>query len=348
MRRRLKDRVEGEANRVLRERVSSLRRELDRVLGALAEPLEFPLTPGEWGAAGGDEQLRTLRDAIDGMARGDRQHDILTVLLDAAAAFYPRAALFIVKDGAFTGWAGLGFLGEGGFASEAIRGVSLSAGEDHLLGHAARSRSAQRSGPEGPGDRIVTALGRVRPADACAVPVLVRGRPVAVLYGDSGSGAEAGNPLAMEIAARIAGMAMERLAAARRGHEAAHDAGPAVRPAGVVTPPEEAEVRALLADLDGQPRRPGSDVGLPDEERRRQADARRFARLLVSELLLYNEAAVIQGRRHQDLYARLGKEIERSRQAYRARFATRPGATDYFEQELVRVLAEGNPALLGT
>jgi hypothetical protein len=347
MRGRLKDRVEVEANRLLRERVTHLRRELDRLLGTLAEPLEFPLTPGEWGAAGGDEQLRTLRDAIEGMARGDGQHDILTALLDAAAAFYPRAALFIVKDGVFTGWAGLGFLGEGGFASEAIRRLSLPAGEDHLLGHAARGRAARRSGPEGPGERLVAALGRVRPVDACAAPVLVRGRPVAVLYGDSGSGAEAGSPVALEIAARIAGMAMERLAAARRGHEAAADAVPAVTPAGV-TPPEEAEVRALLADLDGQPRRAGADDGLPDEERRRQSDARRFARLLVSELLLYNEAAVIQGRRHHDLYSRLGKEIERSRQAYRARFAPRPGATDYFHQELVRVLAEGDPVLLGT
>ena len=55
------------------------------------------------------------------------------------------------------------------------------------------------------------------------------------------------------------------------------------------------------------PRRDGGDSGLSDEERRRHADARRFARLLVSEILLYNEEAVMQGRRHRDLGRRLEK-----------------------------------------
>jgi hypothetical protein len=339
--------VETEANRILRERVAHLRRGLEQALEGMAQPLQFPLTPGEWGTAGGDEQLRTLRDCIEAMTRGDGQRDILTALLDAAAAFYPRAALFIVKDGAFSGWAGLGFLGEGGFVSEAIPRLALPASEDHLLARAARGRAAQISGPEGPGGRLAAALGGLRPAEACAAPVLVRGRPAAVLYGDCGSGPRTGHALALEIAARIAGLAMERLAQARRARGPADDAGPAPRAAGA-TPPEEAEVRALLADLDGQPRRAPGEDGMPDEERRRHADARRFARLLVSELLLYNEAAVIQGRRNRDLEARLGTEIERSRQAYQARFPDRGGARDYFREELVRLLADGNPALLGS
>lgn len=343
---RLRDRVESEANRLLRERVTRLRRELEHLVDALGEPIEFPLTPGEWGAAGGDEQLRTLRDAIEGMMRGDGQREILTALLDAAAAFYPRAALFIIRDGTFSGWAGLGFLGEGGFVSEAIPRLSLPAAEDHLLGRASRTRAAQQAGSEGPGERIVAALGRVRPAAACAMPVLVRNRPAAVLYGDSGSGSERGNPLALEIAARIAGLAMERLARARHGRAAEDKAGLPAHATGA-TPPEEAEIRALLADLEGQPHRTGGDDGLPDEERRRQADARRFARLLVSELLLYNEEAVVLGRRKHDLNARLAREIDRSRQAYQARFPGRPGGVDFFREELVRLLAGGNPALLG-
>src|SRR5439155_7281879 len=88
----------------------------------------------------------------------------------------------------------------------------------------------------------------------------------------------------------------------------------------MATPPEEAELQAILADLGGNLRSPSADDGLSDEERRRQADARRFAHLLVEEPLLYNEAAVIQGRRHRDLYARLRREIDRSRQAYQTRF----------------------------
>jgi hypothetical protein len=356
---RLRDRVEGEANRILRDRVERLRLAFEEVLSAVSEPLSFPLTPGEWGAAGGAAKLQVLRDAVDSISRRETQRDILSALIDAGAAFYPRAALFIVKAGMLTGWAGLGFLGEGGFRSEHLPRVSLSAAGDHILARAVSGQAAARSGAQGPGREVHSALGGVAPGESSAVPVLVRGRPVAVLYGDTGSAAERGDPLAFEIVARIAGLAMERLAGPhRRAHPAPVEvtatldeetphAAPAAAP-GAPAPPEEAELQAILADLGGNLRTPAADDGQSDEERRRQADARRFAHLLVSELLLYNEAAVIQGRKHHDLHARLQKEIERSRQAFVSRFpGLVSGPHDYFRDELVRLLAQGDPGLLG-
>jgi hypothetical protein len=76
--------------------------------------------------------------------------------------------------------------------------------------------------------------------------------------------------------------------------------------------------------------------------------ARRFARLVVSELKLYNEPAVVAGREARDLRARLREELGRARRLYEARVpATLPGRDDYFDQEVVRTLADGDPALLG-
>jgi len=355
---RLKDRVEDEANRLLRERVERLRLTFEDALSAASEPLRLPLTPGEWGAAGGTAQLHVIRDAVDSISRHETQREILSALIDASAAIYPRTALFIVKGGTLTGWAGLGFLGEGGFRSENVAGLNLSASGHHIMARALSGRVAVRAAGQGPGDEVRTGLGGARPAESCAVPVQVHGRPAAVLYGDTGSAVEGGDPLALEILARVAGLAMERLAAphgrARSDAELSATAGGAVSPrvshgsAVTVTPPEEAELQAILADLGGNVRVPATDDGLPDEERRRQADARRFAHLLVEELLLYNEAAVIQGRRHRDLYARLKREIDRSRQAFQTRFpAMTKGPHDYFSQELVRTLAQGDPGLLG-
>ena len=45
-------------------------------------------------------------------------------------------------------------------------------------------------------------------------------------------------------------------------------------------------------------------------------DARRLARLLISEIKLYNEKKVDDGRAAGDLYERLKDDIERSRQVY--------------------------------
>jgi hypothetical protein len=77
-------------------------------------------------------------------------------------------------------------------------------------------------------------------------------------------------------------------------------------------------------------------------------EARRLARLLVSEIKLYNEEQVEEGRKKKDLYERLKEDIDRSRQIYEERVDPRVIQTsDYFYQELVRILAAGDARALG-
>ena len=100
-------------------------------------------------------------------------------------------------------------------------------------------------------------------------------------------------------------------------------------------------------------RRYGADVELPvsvsgEEERRLHVDARRFARLLVSEIKLYNEQKVTEGRSQFDLYNRLREYIDRSREMYDKRVKPEVAQSyDYFHHELVNTLAEGDAAKLG-
>ncbi len=101
-------------------------------------------------------------------------------------------------------------------------------------------------------------------------------------------------------------------------------------------------------------RRFGRDAELPvevsgDEERRLHNDARRFARLLISEIKLYNEQKVAEGRMEHDLYDRLREYIDRSREMYDKRVKAEVAARyDYFHGELVNTLAEGDVAKLGS
>ncbi len=100
-------------------------------------------------------------------------------------------------------------------------------------------------------------------------------------------------------------------------------------------------------------RRYGADVELPvevdsDEEKRLHIDAQRFARLLVSEIKLYNEQKVADGREQNDLYSRLREYIDRSREMYDKRVKPEVAQKfDYFHHELVTTLAVGDPAKLG-
>ncbi|HEV2836260.1 MAG TPA: hypothetical protein VGW58_13125 [Pyrinomonadaceae bacterium] len=103
-----------------------------------------------------------------------------------------------------------------------------------------------------------------------------------------------------------------------------------------------------------QRRRYGQDADLPvevsgDEERRLHNDARRFARLLISEIKLYNEQKVAEGRMEHDLYDRLREYIDRSREMYDKRVKAEVASRyDYFHGELVNTLAEGDESKLGS
>jgi hypothetical protein len=287
-------------------------------------------------------------------------------------------AIFILRNNTLVGWAGKGISTSRPEEQGLPAHITLPAHGDHLLARALESLSFQVSGPNGPGFVLTEALGGVVPGRAGAVPIVVRGRPVVVLYGDTATSSMQPAEVAFDVIGRVGGMALAALAPATKRNRVgvvaavsdsgvmgvAATAGPPAHAsadsregrhrwqadlpsAASPTPPEDAEMQALLSDLDGMPRRDSADDGRHPDERRMQADARRFASLLVSELLLYNEEAVILGRKNHDLAQRLAREIEKSRQAFAARVpAGLRSVAGYLEDEMVRVLADGDASLL--
>jgi hypothetical protein len=77
-------------------------------------------------------------------------------------------------------------------------------------------------------------------------------------------------------------------------------------------------------------------------------EARRLARLLVTEIKLYNEELVEEGRQAGDVYSRLREDIDRSRQIFDDRIDSEVRSEkNYFREALVRILAGGDPSVLG-
>ena len=112
---------------------------------------------------------------------------------------------------------------------------------------------------------------------------------------------------------------------------------PPVQP---LTPPPEVAEPAAATEEAGPARSP--------EDETRHEEARRFARLLVSEIKLYNEDEVDRGRANKDLHQRLKEDIARSLEMYEKRIPPEVRAEhDYFQEELVRILADGDADALG-
>jgi hypothetical protein len=121
---------------------------------------------------------------------------------------------------------------------------------------------------------------------------------------------------------------------------------PVRKPISAVMPPPDIAVRPR--PISGFVPRGGRALTAENPQRAHD-DARRLARLLISEIKLYNEKKVEEGRAAGDLYKRLKDDIDRSRQVYDER--THAGVrqdTDFFHDELVRILADGRAEALGS
>ena len=116
-------------------------------------------------------------------------------------------------------------------------------------------------------------------------------------------------------------------------------------------PVAEASVEMNGSSTNGRkrPSRVDLPIEVPDEERDKHKKARSFARLLVSEIKLYNPDKVSDGKEANDLYERLREAIDRSREMYDQRVGAPVSSRfDYFHYELVNGLAEGDESRLGS
>ncbi len=125
-------------------------------------------------------------------------------------------------------------------------------------------------------------------------------------------------------------------APASAGSDGEDDATTVPPPAVVEAPPKPAAAA------------PSSDTAELEQSDPRHKSARRFARVAVSEIKLYREDDVKAGRAAKDLWSRLQADISLCIQTYEKRVPEDVRVRfDYLYDELVRQLAEGDPAKLG-
>ena len=348
--------VEELVSSTLESRVAELRERLVTQIVAHFEGTE----PS--GAAGPGGSSNLLNGAIRSLQDSTTQTDILKSLLEGTAQFCARSALLVLRGGAAQGWQARGFGDD-----QVLRAVTI----DCTRGVAARVLDSFEPVAGSFHDLAGSLAEHVTaPSDGnvLVLPLIIKDKVAALLYVDGGdSGTLDG--AAVDILVRSAAMWLELLTLRRAAgitteHRAEHVARtapevevPAVHQAPVVehhaTVQEAAHVAVpepaatTVAPSNGNGNGNGNGHGaaavMEDELHNK---ARRFAKLLVDEIKLYNQAKVAEGRKSRDLYSRLKDDIDKSRATYERRYG-QIGDIDYFRQELVRVLADDDPTLLG-
>jgi hypothetical protein len=272
-----------------------------------------------------------LSAAVASIQDATSQGEILRQLLEGGARFAGRVALFVVKAGAVNGWQGIGFED-----NNAIKGVGLDTSSS-LLARAMQSRSPVGGTTAEFDSSFMATVSNPAQPGCQLLPLVVKDKVAALLYADGGVAPD-GMLDASGLAAltRFAGLWLELSALRKAGVVAAEESQPAAAASAPITAsPAATAVTAA----------PATPVPGEDDLHRK---AKRFAKLLVEEIKLYNQPKVAEGKQHQDLYDRLREDIEKSRATYEKRYGETPAASaDYFNQELVRILADNDVSLMG-
>ena len=356
--------VERAVAQVLDRQLPKLQAELvDRVMA------ELPAS----GSASSEGGAASLVQAVATVHAGSTQKEILRALLDAGSAYGSRVALFVVKAGAAHGWQGRGFRND-----EAVKDFPLEMAAGPVA-HAYQNRVVTPGNIAEMDRRFVERFSGPENEQVLVLPLVLKDKVAALLYADGGSNnlleAAALELLVMATSSWLEVVSLRKQAQKDPGESAPVAERPAPAPMQTVSsfsdplashtpkhtapkaPPEpepaaevvEVSTHAASASAASAPAAAADPfAGMSAEDADTHRKAQRFARLLVDEIKLYNQAKVAEGRRHKDLYDRLKDDIEKSKATYQKRYgATVAASGDYFQKEVVRSLAEDDGGVMG-
>lgn len=280
----------------------------------------------------GPSSSELLNVATASIQEASSQAEILRQLLEGSARFAGRAALFVTRGGAMSGWQGIGF------DNDFLKTISLN-GSSGLAAQAMQSR-LPASGKASEFDAaFLSSAGRPADDHCLVLPLVVKDKVAALVYADPGTAGGSLDGSALSVLTRCASLWLELVALRKTDTFSAEEPQAATAPAGsIATPPAVTPSPPAVT--------PAAPSAGGDAELHRKA--KRFAKLLVEEIKLYNQPKVTEGRQHRDLYARLKEDIEKSRATYDKRYGDSPVASaNYFTEELIRILADNDVALMG-
>lgn len=357
--------IERVVTQVLQGHLSQVREDLvRRVLD------ELPQGAGESATESIGAGAADLLRALSAIHAGNTQKEILRALLDGVSRYSGRTALFVIKGGSCSGWQGRGFEDNDAvkeFALDTSRGLP----ERVLQEKAPFAGQIIDMDP-----RFVDHFGGPADEHIIMLPLLLKDKVAALVYADSGLAPNRLDTAAVELMVMSTSAWLELVSLRKQAPRDAAYTEPAAPPpmaqpatsfndpfashtprhtvtASAVAEPvaqeaAQAEVVSAAAAAAGVGSTSHAAPTLSEEDAEVHRKAQRFARLLVDEIKLYNQAKVTEGRKNKDLYDRLKEDIDKSRATFKKRYGNTVAAdVDYLQAELVRSLAEDDISLMG-
>jgi hypothetical protein len=316
--------------------------------------------------------MHDLEDQIRSLTVAESPAEVFKTLLEGARVAAPRATVFLVRRSELKGWGAIGYPSQ---AAEKQRAYVGPAGEG-WLGQVLRSEQPLHS-TEAP--TATPGFGQPEPSECYGIAVRLKGRPIAVMVIERLAGELPWHPSVLGMLVRVAQLRLDLDLVQRKlaALGAARSSAPTTRPAPAAEPTPAAQTSAPAAVVaassasvspasvestavavespetmtasvaEVEAAAPEATDEDPTSNDPRLEAARRYARLVATDIRLYNEESVVLGRKEGDLATRLQESIARGKETFQRRHGELgPEGLRILHSAFTEVLAGGQADLI--
>jgi len=274
--------------------------------------------------SGGDAaaEITTLNDYVKGIAAASNQLVLIGGMIEGIQHFCDRAVIFLLRDDKLVGWKGAGFSGQRGqITDDDLKKVFFSLSANTVLKSVLEHKKNYIGDPIcKPDDFLIyNRLGGGKPKKIFVLPFFVKGKPQAVIYADSLLDTPI-NHKVIEILATVGELSLDMLPIRQK----------------VLA---KIKTQEFIEEPDAEVR----FIEQPDEQEKTSApvkgsDPERYARVIITDIILYNKKIVDDGIKNKNLYEVLKETLLQAKELYMRRSSD----LRYFEEQMVKILAKGD------
>jgi hypothetical protein len=270
----------------------------------------------------GAADIATLSEYVKKISSAANQLLLIGSIIDGIQGCCDRAALFLLRDDKLVGWRGKGFSGaDGQINDEELKRIFFSLSANTVLKNVIETKKTYSGEPiYKPDDFLIyNRFGGGKPKKILVMPFFVKGKPQAVIYADSLSGAPI-KAKVIEILATVGELSLDMLPIRQK------------LLAKIKTQEfvEDTEVEHKIFERSDEFEKTSAPV--------RENDPERYARVIINDIILYNKKVVEDGIKHQNLYEVLKETLLQAKELY----LRRSSDLRYFEEQMVNILAKGD------
>lgn len=297
-----------------------------------------------------------LKNAIASIKYSKNQAELTSAILTQSLNFTSRAAIFVCKPNLIQGWEVAGIDQQNKNTIQDFKKVTIPLGEpshfkDIINSQVSLLKPFEKNNIS---NYLMNQMGGREPVQTFLAPLILKDKVIAVLFADSlEEDSDRFAPDALNVIAEYASLVMEILSVGRMLRKSETDAADS-KP----LKSDEVEDSDIAIDTEPDVEEPASTetevkeqdplADMEPQVLELHEKAKRTARVIVSDIVLYNKAKIEEGLANGNLQELLKEDLDRGKELYLAKVAPEvSNVSDYFNQALIQTVAKGDAALLG-